>query len=148
MALTGRALNLPVWAVAEIETRLNRTIAGSHLPEGAALAVGEIDLALDRDFTPRLLPARPAADRPFGPRGAGPARDRGGAGPRRRADAGQVRPASVRLLGAHFLARRDAEGRIGLSIGGISGAQAPQARPRCWMRWTGCFRPPRWPGCG
>ncbi|MBP9184412.1 MAG: hypothetical protein KBF78_14850 [Fuscovulum sp.] len=126
MALTGRALTLPVWAVAEIESRLNRTIAGSHLPEGAALAVGEIDLALDRDFTPRfhlrdLRLIDPSGRAVLALPEIAVALEPGAA------LLGQVRPASVRLLGAHFLARRDAEGRIGLSIGGISGAQAPQS---------------------
>ena len=38
-----------------------------------------------------------------------------------------MRPTSVRLSGAHLEAQRDAEGRIGLSIGGLSGARAPQS---------------------
>ena len=127
MALTGRSLGLPVWAVAEAESRLNRALRdNSHLPPGAAVALGGIEVALDRDFAPRFrlldlrliepegrsilaLPELAVALEP-------------GALLR-----GQLRPASVRLLGAQLEAVRDEEGRIGLSIGGISGAQQPQS---------------------
>ena len=126
MALTGRTISLPVWAVAEIETRLNRAITQSHLPPGAALSVGEIELALDRDFTPRfrlrdLRLIEPSGKAILALPEIAVALDPAAA------VKGQVRPSSVRLLGAHLEALRDAEGRIGLSIGGISGARAPQS---------------------
>ena len=127
MALTGRSLGLPVWAVAEAETRLNRVLQeNGHLPQGAAVALGGIEVALDRDFTPRF---RLMDLRLIEPEGRSilalpelaVALDPGAL------VRGQVRPASVRLLGAQLEAVRDAEGRIGLSIGGISGAQNPQS---------------------
>ncbi|MFZ1470847.1 MAG: hypothetical protein WAT09_17995 [Paracoccaceae bacterium] len=126
MALTGRSLSLPVWAVAEVETRLNRKLAGTHLPPGAALAVGQIELALDRDFSPRLRLRDLRLIEPSGktmlalPEVA-VAMDAGAL------LIGQARITSVRLLGAHLEAQRDAEGRIGLSVGGLSGARAPQS---------------------
>ena len=125
MALTGRSLPLPVWAVAEIEDRLNDRLGGSHLPPGAALAVGQIEVGLDRDLTPklrlrdlRLLDADGASvlalpELAVALDGAALLTAR-------------ARPTSVRLLGAHLQAGRDAEGRLSLSIGGISGAQGPQ----------------------
>lgn len=125
MALTGRSLPLPVWAVAEIEDRLNDRLGASHLPPGAALAVGRIEVGLDRDLTPRmrlrdlrLLDAEGVSvlalpELAMAMDGAALL-------------TGKARPTSVRLLGAHLRAVRDAEGRISLSIGGLSGAQGPQ----------------------
>ena len=50
--LIGRAIPLPVFVVAEIEARLNRSLADS-LPD-ASLALGSVDLTLDDDMVPRL----------------------------------------------------------------------------------------------
>lgn len=125
LALTGRSLPLPVWVVAEIEDRLNDRLGGTHFPAGASLSVGRIDVGLDRNLTPRLdlrdlrlldvqgasvvaLPELAVAL--DGPSLLG----------------GEARPRSVRLLGAHLEARRDRDGRLRLSIGGLSGA--PQAQ--------------------
>lgn len=127
MALTGRSLGLPVWAVAEAEARLNRALQdNSHLPQGAAVALGGIEVALDRDFTPRfrLLDLRliePEGRSILALPELAVALDPGAL------LRGQLHPASVRLLGAQLEAVRDAEGRIGLSIGGISGAPQPQS---------------------
>lgn len=52
LALTGRLLPLPVWAVAEVESRLN-TWASPALG-GAALSLDGIDIAIDRAFVPSL----------------------------------------------------------------------------------------------
>ena len=52
-SMIGRAVPLPVWMVAEVESRLNRALSPS-LP-GAALALGAVNLTLDEDFVPRLL---------------------------------------------------------------------------------------------
>ncbi|MEZ5797160.1 MAG: hypothetical protein R3D63_06580 [Paracoccaceae bacterium] len=126
MALTGRSIALPVWAVAEVETRLNRVLAQGHLPPDTALAVAEIELALDRDFTPRFrlrdlrliersgraILALPEVAVTLDPG---------------QAIRGRLRPSSVRLLGAHVEALRDADGRLGLSIGNISGSRGPQS---------------------
>ncbi len=125
MALTGRSLPLPVWAVAEIEDRLNDTLAGSHLPPGRRWRWTRSTLGLDRDLTPRLrLRDLQLIDAQGGAVLALPelAIALDGAALLR----GQMHPASVRLLGAHLQARRDAEGRLDLSIGGLSGA--PQAQ--------------------
>ena len=126
MALTGRSLSLPVWAVAEIESRLNRVLGISHLPPGAALAVGEIDLALDRDFPPRFRLRDLRLIEPSG-RAILALPELAVALDPTEALRGRMRPTSVRISGAHLEAQRDAEGRIGLSIGGISGSRAPQS---------------------
>ena len=127
MALTGRTIGLPVWAVAEIESRMNAALQrNGHLPPGAAVTLDQIELALDHDFTPRIrmmdlrliersgrsivaLPEFAVTLEPFA------------------LLTGDVRPSSVRLAGAQLEAQRDAEGRIGLSLGGISGARGPQS---------------------
>ncbi|GAB1363472.1 hypothetical protein MASR1M32_27080 [Rhodobacter sp.] len=126
MALTGRTIGLPVWAVAEVEDRLNTALKdNSHLPAGAAVALGEIEVALDHDFTPRfrLMDLRliePGGRSILALPELAVALDAG------QLLRGRLRPSSVRLLGAQLEAVRDAEGRIGLSIGGITGMQGPQ----------------------
>lgn len=52
LALTGRLLPVPVWAVAEIEQRLNAW--ASPALGGAALSVDGIDIAIDRGWVPSL----------------------------------------------------------------------------------------------
>lgn len=125
MALTGRTLHLPVWAVAEVEDRLNRLLPEAHLPPGTAVSLGGVDLAIDRDLVPRfvlrdlrlidgsgrallaLTEARAALDP-----GA--------------LVSGQLRPSSIRLTGARLAMQRDAEGRLGLSLAGLSGSPGLQ----------------------
>lgn len=52
LALSGRALSLPVWAVAEAEARLN-TLLGPALG-GAALSIDGLELAIDPGWVPNL----------------------------------------------------------------------------------------------
>lgn len=52
LALTGRALPVPVWAVAELESRLN-TWLGPALG-GAVVSLDGLDIAIDRSFVPVL----------------------------------------------------------------------------------------------
>ncbi|MFN3846352.1 MAG: hypothetical protein ACK4RZ_11120 [Paracoccaceae bacterium] len=52
LALTGKPIRLPVWSVAEVETRVNAAMQ-DVLP-GAAVSVGAIEITLDQDWTPRL----------------------------------------------------------------------------------------------
>jgi hypothetical protein len=125
MALTGRSIGLPVWAVAEIEARLNTTLRASHLPEGAAVAVGDIEVALDTDFSPRFRLLDLRLIEPGG-RSVLALPEVAVGLDSTALLRGQVRAQSVRLLGAQLEALRDAEGRLGLSISGISGARDPQ----------------------
>lgn len=118
-ALIGRALPLPVWLVAEVETRLNRTLAES-LPD-TALALGAVNLTLDEDMVPRLaledvrlLKADGTALLTL---------------PEVRLSlqaqsllSGEARLSSLRITGARLAITRDAEGRFdfALGAGGIS----------------------------
>jgi hypothetical protein len=123
LVLTGRTLALPVWAVAEIETRLNRTIAASHLPPGAVLSLGGVSVAIDRDLTPRLLLRDLRLVQSSGASILSLPEVRvtmDGAALMR----GQMRPATLRLTGARISVARDAEGRLSLAFGGLSGAPA------------------------
>jgi hypothetical protein len=121
LAYTGRTLALPNAAVAEVESRLNRGLVGAQLPKGTALSLESAVLAVDGDFVPRVqlkdlrlidtdgrsLLTLPELRVAFDP-GA--------------ALVGQVRPTSVRVIGARLSVRRDAEGRIDLEFpGGVGG---------------------------
>lgn len=116
-ALLGRTLALPVWAVAEVESRANAALAQA-LP-GAGVAIGGIDVTVEDSWTPRLkledvrllqgdegttllvLPeVRVAFDGPSF------------------ATERTLRPSSLRILGASLDLRRAADGRLDLRIGG------------------------------
>ena len=53
LQLLGRTLPMPVWVVAEVEARLNRSLADA-LP-GGALSLGSIDLTVGEDWVPQLV---------------------------------------------------------------------------------------------
>ena len=55
LALTGRGIALPHWAITQLEKRLNQSLAASHLPEGTQLSLGGLEVALDRDFEPQFI---------------------------------------------------------------------------------------------
>lgn len=52
VALTGRTIGLPVWAVSEVEQRVNAML-GDTVPD-LSFALGGVELVLDEDWTPRL----------------------------------------------------------------------------------------------
>ncbi len=118
LALTGKPIRLPVWAVAEAETRLNTALA---LGENA-LSLDGIEVTVDRDWIPRLrlldlritrrdgssLVALPEARVAFDP----------GALLR-----GRLRPSSVVLSGTQIDVRRDASGRFDLEMGRGTGTE-------------------------
>ncbi|MBL4917840.1 hypothetical protein JL811_11470 [Tabrizicola sp. DMG-N-6] len=57
LALTGRPIPLPVWAVAEAEARVNRSLVAALEPQGVvppAVSLGGAVLRVDRDWVPRL----------------------------------------------------------------------------------------------
>ena len=53
LGLTGRSVQLPVWAVAEVEARMNRSI-GNALEPGASVALGGAAMAVGPGGVPRL----------------------------------------------------------------------------------------------
>ncbi len=125
MVLTGRTLHLPVWAVAEVEDRLNRKLGAAHLPPGSALSLGAVEIAVDRDLVPRfvlrdLRLMDGAGKALLGLSEARVALDPGAL------LTGKVQPRSVRLSGARLALERDAEGRLGLSLAGLSGSPGLQ----------------------
>jgi len=112
LALTGKPIRLPVWAVAEAEARLN-----DALPMGGNnLSIGGVEIAVGRDWVPRLrledlrltrsggapLLRLPEARVAFDPLSIAALR---------------LRPASVVLSGASIRLRRDATGRFDLDLG-------------------------------
>lgn len=113
-ALSGRPLVLPVWAVAEVEARINRVLG---LP-GQAVSLGGIEIALDQGGAPalRLQDLRLVRN------------DRGAtlaALPevRLRFDGlsvlrGQILPRRLQVSGAQLRLNRDREGRLDLDFGG------------------------------
>ncbi|WP_246831315.1 AsmA-like C-terminal region-containing protein [Pseudotabrizicola formosa] len=115
LALTGKPIRLPVWTVAEIETRANAALQDA-LP-GASVSVGGIEIMLDPDWTPRLrledlrllqapgttVFALPDLRLSFDARSFLTER--------------ALRPASVRLIGGAVVLNRRADGRLDLRIG-------------------------------
>ena len=114
LCLTGKPIGLPLWAVVEIEDRLNRTLAQT-LPEGA-LAIGAVDVMVDTDWVPRLhiedirllkqggeaLLSLPEMHLTLDPTAL---------------LQWQMRIRSLRLIGAKLVVIRDADGRFDLSLG-------------------------------
>ncbi len=120
LAYTGKAIRVPIWAVAELETRLNASLDGSRLPVGTAISVGDVEISVGRDFVPRFrledlrlieasgraLLALPETQVAFDPKAL---------------LSGKVRPSSLRLIGARLAIRRDEAGRIDLRFGAAEG---------------------------
>ncbi len=120
-ALVGRPVSLPVWAVAEIEQRLNRAV-DQVLPQGA-VAVGGIAVMLGHDGVPHLQMEDVRLLKP------------GGASLLTLPDvrvsldgdrllAGDVQVTTVHVVGARIAVRRDREGHFDLDFGGE--VQGPQ----------------------
>ena len=112
--VVGRPISLPVWAVAEVEARLNRALADA-LPDGA-LSVGGIEITLGDDWVPHLvledlrllqsggqtLLTLPETYLNLDPSGL---------------LEGQVRAQSLRIVGARIAIRRDRDGHFDLALG-------------------------------
>ena len=113
-ALSGRPLVLPVWAVAEVEARINRALG---LP-GQAVSLGGIEIALDQGVTPalRLQDLRLVRNERGATLAALPE-------VRLRFDGlsvlrGQILPRRLQVSGAQLRLNRDREGRLDLDFGG------------------------------
>ncbi|MDP3961193.1 MAG: AsmA-like C-terminal region-containing protein [Pseudorhodobacter sp.] len=120
MGLTGKTLRLPVWAVVEVETRLNRALDGVG---DTALSLGAIEITVDADWVPRLrlqdvVLAHPGGGTILTLPEVRVAFDPGAL------SQGQVRARSLVLVGGRVNLRRDAEGRFDLELGaGAAGLQ-------------------------
>ena len=115
----GRTVAVPVWAVAEVERRLNRTLGGSS-PMG--MSVGGIAVTIAEGWVPKLqlsdlrLVQRDGATFLTLPEARivlDPAA----------LLRGELRPRSLTLVGAKASLRRDREGRFNLDLGEGAGAQ-------------------------
>jgi Protein of unknown function len=123
VGLSGKAIPLPVWLVAEIETRLNRALA-ENLPDGA-VALGAVDLTVDGHFMPRLaledvrlLKAGGAALLTL------PEVQLTLEG--KALFSGEARITALRLIGAELHVARDVDGQLDISLG--NGEFAPQIK--------------------
>lgn len=118
--IVGRPVQMPVWLVAEVESRLNRALADA-LPEGA-LSIGGIELTLGDDWVPHLvledmrllqsdgqtLVTLPETYVNLDPLGL---------------TEGQLRTKSLRIVGARIAIRRDREGHFVLALGNGQGSR-------------------------
>ena len=122
LAITGKSIRLPVWTVAEVETRAN--IALQDVLPGAAVSIGAIEITLDDDWAPRLrledlrllqgqgstLMALPDLRLSFDATAFVTER--------------ALRPASLRIIGGAVVLRRREDGSLDLRIG-TQGEMAP-----------------------
>lgn len=113
MGLTGKPIRLPVWAVAEVESRMNRALGDAG---GASVSVDAIDITVDSDWVPRLR----MADVRF----SGPTGNALLILPEARITfdpksllRGQIHARSVALVGATVKLRREIDGRFDLQFG-------------------------------
>lgn len=124
LGLSGRPLPLPVWAVAEVEQRLNA--AAVKIMPAVSLSVGAIDVTVGSDLAPRLRLSDLRLLRT------------GGQSlltlPEMRLTfdssallAGQMQVRSVAVTGARIALRRDASGRMDLDLG-LDADRRPEAR--------------------
>ncbi len=121
LGLSGRSVSFPVWAVAEVETRLNGALAEA-LPQGS-VSIGAIDVMVDADWVPRLRLQDLRLLQPGG-RAILTLPDT-----RLTLDAtallsGQLRAQSLRVIGARVAIRRNAAGQFDLTFG--SGGGGPR----------------------
>ena len=119
-SMVGKSVGLPVWAVAEVEQRLNRAMDGV-LPD-AALSVGGIEVMVSDDWVPHLVLEDVRLLKPDGltllslPE-AHLTLDASGV------LQGTLRAKSVRIVGARLAVRRDRDGHFDLNFGGGQGPQ-------------------------
>jgi hypothetical protein len=125
LAHTGTSLRLPVWSVAEIESRLNDALAEGQLPRGSAISIGSVELGVGKDYVPalrlqdlRLVSARGRSllSLPEAHLSLDPAELSGG----------KLRPSALRLVGAQVAIRRSVDGRIDLQFGGGDAGAGPK----------------------
>lgn len=123
LSLSGKPIPLPVWVVAEIEARLNTALEPT-LPE-SSIALGAVELVVDGRWMPelrlddvRVLKAGGEALLTL-PEVALSVEGQG-------LLSGKARVKTLRIVGAHLAVRRDAEGRLDISLG--SGGSAPEIK--------------------
>lgn len=113
-ALTGKPIGLPLWAVVEIEDRLNASLSQT-LPEGA-LSIGAVDVMVDNDWVPRLHIEDIRLLKQGGEALVSLPEMRLTLDPAALAQ-GRLRVRSLRLIGAKLVVIRDRDGKFDLSLG-------------------------------
>lgn len=118
--LMGKQFGLPVWAVVEIEARVNAGLAEA-LPEGA-VSVGGIAVMVGGDWVPHLVMddvrlLKPGGQTLLSLPEVHLSLDPGAA------LQGLMRAKSIRIVGASLAVRRDRDGHFDLNLGGGEGPQ-------------------------
>ncbi len=127
----NRALPVPLWAVVQVEERLNQTLQRS-MP-GANLALEGASVTFARDFTPRLALTGVQLLRPTGGAiltlpevqltlAAGPLLS------------GNLRPRSLRVIGADLSVTRDAAGALDVAFAVPAQKGVAPAKPKAAAR--------------
>ena len=114
LALAARPMALPVWAVAEVEQRLNRVLARGGMPN--SVSVGGIQLMLDQGWVPRLGLTDVRVLQPGGAAVMTLPEIRATFAPASLLK-GAVRAQSLTIIGGRFAIRRNADGRFDLDFG-------------------------------
>ena len=117
MALTGRPLDVPQWAVARVEARADELLAGKAL-----LTMGSAEVFIDQGYVPRIRLINLKLTDPQG----GPLADL----PEVRVNLSvgalmhwQIQPTSLTLSGASVTLRRNAKGDLDLALGKNMGSE-------------------------
>lgn len=138
--LMGTPLRLPVWVVAEAETRVNRMLSAGEAP-GAQVALGGAVVVMDDAFVPRLQ----LEDVRLFARGGGTiatlpevqiAFDRAAL------MEGAARPENLRIVGAQITLRRTEDGRFDLAFGGQTDQTGPGSFAELLDRVDAAFATP------
>ncbi|MBC7137943.1 MAG: hypothetical protein H5U17_04195 [Defluviimonas sp.] len=121
VALNGRPILLPGWAVARIEARINLAVgAGPGGPAARSVRLGAVELRVDEGFVPRVRLRGVELQSNGVPVALLPElRARFRAGPLLR---GRLEPRSLRISGAQLMLRRTPDGALDLSF--MQGAAA------------------------
>ena len=125
-AIVGKPIALPVWALAEIEQRLNR-VMDQAMP-GSALAIDRIEVTLGNDWVPHLLLEDVRLLQPGGKTLLTLPETQLSLDPQALVH-GDLRAKSLRIVGAQLAVRRNKDGHFDLAMGaGAIGAsdQGPQ----------------------
>lgn len=119
--LTGRPIALPVWVVAEVESRLN-AVVGPVMPD-SSVAIGGMEVAVDDDWVPRIRLEDLRVLKPDGAALLALPEMRMALDPAALLR-GRLQPQSLVLSGARITVRRDVLGRYDFAFG--TGAAVPQ----------------------
>ncbi|WP_233587150.1 DUF3971 domain-containing protein [Pseudorhodobacter sp. E13] len=114
LALSGKPLRLPVWAVVEAEARIN-DVVGEIAGPGTALSLGGAVFVVDEDWVPRLRLEDVRILQPDGTSLLSVPEMRVALDPSAVAQ-GQLRLRSLRVIGANMGLRRLADGRFDLAL--------------------------------